>query len=48
MYSEFETMEFGSDIVTGIQLCSMMKPKDLAGYYFVEHEVSLNSNPDSH
>ena len=44
MYSEFENVEFGSDHVTSIQLCSMAKPKGETGYYFVEHEVFLTSS----
>lgn len=36
-YAEFQHYHFGKQLVTNLQLCSMNKPKDKAGYYHVTH-----------
>ena len=38
---ELKDMTFGVQSVTGIELLSMIKPKDEHGYYFMEKEIGL-------
>ncbi|XP_076440687.1 uncharacterized protein LOC143280071 isoform X1 [Babylonia areolata] len=41
LYQEFRDTHFGTNAVTTIQLCAMMKPK-LNNYYHVEHEIPVS------
>ena len=41
LYERYSKRHFGVQTVMSLQLCSMMKPKDEAGYYHVEHAVTL-------
>ncbi|XP_052102814.1 uncharacterized protein LOC127736324 [Mytilus californianus] len=36
-YRSYQNNQFGKQLVTCLQLCSMYKPKDRAGYYHVSH-----------
>ncbi|CAC5410927.1 AKAP7 [Mytilus coruscus] len=36
-YRSYKNNQFGKQLVTCLQLCSMYKPKDRAGYYHVSH-----------
>lgn len=41
-YEEKMSTHFGEQVVRGIQLCSMDKPKSDSGYYHVEHEIKFS------
>jgi len=41
LYSDMSDMVFGSQVVQGIQLLSMNKPKDSNGYYYCSHQVTF-------
>jgi hypothetical protein len=41
LYSDMSDMVFGSQVVQGIQLLSMNKPKDSNGYYNCSHQVTF-------
>ncbi|KAL8612699.1 hypothetical protein ACOMHN_025350 [Nucella lapillus] len=40
LYQEFKETHFGTNAVTSIQLCAMIKPKQ-NNYYHIEHEIPL-------
>lgn len=41
-YAEFQNHQFGKQLVTSLQLCSMFKRKDKAGYYHVDYVSQLH------
>ncbi|GAV06767.1 hypothetical protein RvY_16698 [Ramazzottius varieornatus] len=43
VYAEHLSLECGSEVISSLQLCSMMLPQDKeTGYYFVSKQVDLN------
>ncbi|VDI32135.1 Hypothetical predicted protein [Mytilus galloprovincialis] len=42
-YSSYKNDQFGKQLVTCLQLCSMHKPKDRTGYYHVSHLTQMLS-----
>ncbi|CAG2229301.1 AKAP7 [Mytilus edulis] len=40
-YRSYKNNQFGKQLVTCLQLCSMHKPKDRAGYYHVSHLTQM-------
>lgn len=42
LYSDMSDMVFGSQVVQGVQLLSMNKPKDSNGYYYCSHQVTFD------
>ncbi|XP_045160554.2 uncharacterized protein LOC123525516 isoform X2 [Mercenaria mercenaria] len=46
LYSDFLDTDFGSENISMLQLCAMMKPKDKQGYYQVEHRVQFAKMQD--
>ena len=38
LYQEYKDSAFGTELIQGLQLCSMYKPKDEFGYYHVAHQ----------
>ncbi|GAB1602919.1 uncharacterized protein LOC115211903 [Argonauta hians] len=43
VYDEYIDAYFGCQPVMSIQLCSMLKPKGISGYYHVEHEIKFGT-----
>ena len=41
LYEQYKECIFGTQVVSSVQLCSMLKRKGPGGYYHVEHEVEL-------
>ena len=41
IYEEFVDTYFGTQEVRSLQLCSMLKAKDISGYYHVEHKIDF-------
>ena len=40
-YDEYKDSFFGHQTVKELQLCAMMRPKDVLGYYHVEHRIPI-------